>query len=118
MVSSSDEKNVATAIGLHQRRESLYRNLKLLEAVRSSPCQHCGVSDGTVVAAHSNQLRDGKGRGLKAHDYRIAALCFRCHMELDQGSKMSKQERVNMWEDTHRATVGWLFENDLIGLKR
>jgi hypothetical protein len=76
------------------------------------------VSDGTVVAAHSNQLRDGKGRGLKAHDYRIAALCFRCHAELDQGAKMSKQERVNMFNEAHRATVGWLFENDLIALKR
>lgn len=96
----------------------MYRNQKLLEAVRSSPCQHCGVRDGTIVAAHSNQLRDGKGRGLKAHDYRIAALCFRCHAELDQGSKMCKQERVNMWEDAHRATVGWLFENDVIGLTR
>jgi hypothetical protein len=39
-------------------------------------------------------------------------------MELDQGSKMSKEERVNMWETAHRATVGWLFENDLIALKR
>ena len=96
----------------------MYRNQKLLEAVRSSPCQHCGVSDGTVVATHSNQLRDGKGRGLKAHDYRIAALCFRCHAELDQGAKMSKQERVNMFNEAHRATVGWLFENDLIALKR
>jgi hypothetical protein len=76
------------------------------------------VSDGTVVAAHSNQLRDGKGRGLKAHDYRIAALCYRCHMELDQGLKMSKEERVNMFETAHRATVGWLFENDIIALKR
>ena len=71
-----------------------------------------------MVAAHSNQLRDGKGRGLKAHDYRIAALCYRCHMELDQGPKMSKEERVNMWETAHRATVGWLFENDIIALKR
>ena len=97
---------------------TMYRNQKLLEIVRDSPCQCCGTSDGTVVAAHSNQLRDGKGRGLKAHDYRIAALCYRCHMELDQGSKMSKEERVNMWETAHRATVGWLFESDLIGLKR
>jgi len=94
----------------------LYRNQKLLEIVRDCPCQQCGIQDGTVVAAHSNQLIDGKGRGIKAHDYRIAALCYRCHMELDQGSKMSKQERVNVWEDAHRATIGWLFENNLIGL--
>lgn len=89
----------------------MYRNQKLLEAVRASPCQHCGVMDGTVVAAHSNQLRDGKGRGLKAHDYRIAALCFKCHTELDQGSNLSKQKRIEMWEEAHRATIGWLFEN-------
>lgn len=88
----------------------MYRNKKLLEVVRQSPCQHCGVRDGTVVAAHSNQLRDGKGRGIKAHDYRIAALCFRCHSELDQGSKMSRQERLEMWEEAHRNTVGWLFD--------
>ena len=92
----------------------MYRNRKLLDLARELPCQHCGVSDGTVVAAHSNQLRDGKGRGLKAHDYRIASLCFKCHAELDQGSKMSKQERVEMWEEAHRKTIGLLFERELI----
>ena len=94
----------------------MYRNKKLLEVVRQSPCQHCGARDGTVVAAHSNQLRDGKGRGIKAHDYRIAALCFRCHSELDQGSKMSRQERLEMWERAHRNTVGWLFDVGALGV--
>jgi hypothetical protein len=89
-----------------------YRNKTLLEVVRGSPCQLCGAEDGTVVAAHSNQQRDGKGTGIKAHDYRIAALCFSCHMELDQGSKMSKEDRQDIWEMAHRKTVGWLFEND------
>jgi hypothetical protein len=92
----------------------MYRNRKLLDLARELPCQNCGISDGTVVAAHSNQLRDGKGRGLKAHDYRIASLCFTCHVELDQGSKMSKQERVEMWEEAHRNTIGLLFERGLI----
>lgn len=96
----------------------MYRNQKLLEAVRKSPCQHCGRMDGTVVAAHSNQSRDGKGRSLKANDYRIAALCFACHAELDQGHKLSREERLNMWEAAHRGTVGWLFDNDVIGMKR
>jgi hypothetical protein len=95
----------------------IYRNKKILELVRQSPCQTCGTEDGTVVAAHSNQLRDGKGRGLKAHDYRIAALCFRCHAELDQGTKMSKAERVESWEDAHRGTIGWLFEKGYIDVK-
>jgi hypothetical protein len=90
----------------------VYRNKKLLEVVRQSPCQHCGRDDGTVVAAHSNLLRDGKGRGIKASDYRIAALCFKCHSDLDQGAKMSREERKELWEEAHRATIGWLFENN------
>lgn len=92
----------------------MYRNKRLLEIVRNSPCQICGCQDGTVVAAHSNQLRDGKGKGIKAHDYRISALCYKCHMELDQGKSMDKLQRVELWDDAHRKTIGWLFENDYL----
>jgi len=99
----------------NDKKERMYRNKKLLEAARQLPCQHCGISDGTVVAAHSNQMRDGKGRGLKADDYRIASLCFRCHSELDQGAKMSRQERLEMWEEAHRKTIGLMFEREIIG---
>lgn len=94
-----------------------YRNQKLLKAVREFPCQNCGVQDGTVCAAHSNQLRDGKGRSIKAHDYRIAALCFKCHAEIDQGAKLSKQERLDIWEDAHRRTVGLLFEREILTVR-
>ena len=93
-----------------------YRNKKLLEAVRESPCQLCGAQDGTVVAAHSNQLRDGKGRSIKAHDYRIAALCYTCHADIDQG-KMSREDKQDLWEMAHRKTVGWLFENEHLEVK-
>ena len=88
----------------------MYRNQKLLETVREFECVLCGAEDGTVVAAHSNQLRDGKGKGIKAHDYRIAALCYRCHMAIDQGHRMNKQEKEAMWEEPHRKTIGFLFE--------
>ena len=88
----------------------MYRNQKLLVAVRDSPCQMCGVKDGTIVAAHSNQLKDGKGKGIKAHDYRIAALCYGCHMAIDQGKSLSKEERKEAWDEAHRRTIGWLFE--------
>ena len=93
-----------------------YRNKKLLETVRESPCQLCGARDGTVVAAHSNQLRDGKGRSIKAHDYRIAALCYTCHADIDQG-KMSREDKQDLWEMAHRKTVGWLFENGHLEVK-
>lgn len=94
-----------------------YRNKKLLEAVRDSPCQACGAKNGTVVAAHSNQLRDGKGRSIKAHDYRIAAMCYQCHSDLDQGAALTREARVNMWEEAHRKTVGWLFESGHLEVK-
>ena len=92
----------------------MYRNAKLLVACRQLPCQLCEIEDGTVVAAHSNQLADGKGRGIKASDYRVAALCFNCHMDLDQGNKLSKDQRREFWEIAHRRTIGELFERNLI----
>ena len=92
----------------------MYRNKKLLEACREMPCQNCGAEDGTVVAAHSNQLRDGKGRGIKAHDYRVAALCFRCHTNIDQSNALTKHQKQYLWEEAHRKTIGQLFERELI----
>lgn len=86
--------------------------------MRQSPCQHCGIKDESVVAAHSNQLRDGKGRGLKASDAMIAALCYRCHIELDQGKDLSKNDRVALWEEAHRKTMQWLIENEHLIVNR
>jgi hypothetical protein len=94
----------------------MYRNKKLLELVRQCPCQICGAQDGTVVAAHSNQQRDGKGMGLKSHDYRIAALCFTCHADIDQGKTLNKQEKFDKWDEAHRGTIGWLFERGHLNL--
>ena len=96
---------------------TMYRSKKLLESVREAPCMHCGAKDGTVVAAHSNQLRDGKGRGLKAHDYRIAAMCHTCHFQIDQGFMWNKEQKREIWDEAHRKTIGWLFENDLISVR-
>ena len=96
----------------------MYRNKKLLEIARLLPCQYCWIEDGTVVAAHSNQLRDGKGRGLKASDFRIASLCFRCHAEADTSSTLTKVARIEMWEQAHRATIGELFERGLVGVMK
>lgn len=95
---------------------SNYRNERLRRAVASLPCMECGM-DGRTQASHSNQLRDGKGMGLKAHDYRLAALCVECHAELDQGKTMSRSERDELWEAAHRRTIGLLFERGLLVVK-
>jgi hypothetical protein len=36
-------------------------------------------------------------------------------MELDQGSRLDKTQRVEMWEDAHRKTIGLFFEMGIIG---
>lgn len=92
----------------------MYRNAKLLEVVCELPCQICGAEDGTVVAAHSNQLRDGKGKGIKASDAMVAAMCFKCHSMVDQGSSMSKEGRRELWDAAHRSTIRELFERGLV----
>lgn len=87
-------------------------------AVASLPCQRCTMNGREqttrTTVAHSNQLRDGKGRALKASWWRVAALCQDCHVEIDQGSKLSKIERREQWDEAHRATIGALFENGMV----
>ena len=96
----------------------MYRNHKLLETVREFECALCGAEDGTVVAAHSNQLRDGKGKGIKASDAAIAALCYSCHFKIDQGSELSKNERLELWEFAHRKTIRLLIERGVLIVNR
>jgi hydroxyethylthiazole kinase-like sugar kinase family protein len=86
----------------------IFRNNDLLAVVRRLDCVHCGIT-GRTEAAHSNQLRFGKGRGIKGSDAAIMALCrtdfgsVGCHAELDQGAHMTKLER-------------WAFEYEHIAL--
>lgn len=88
------------------------RSRKLLQAVASLPCQHCG-RHGMTQAAHSNQQCHGKGRGIKASDQYTAALCERCHHTLDQGAELSKEARREMWTVAHRRTVRELLCREL-----
>jgi len=85
-------------------KHNYVRSKKLLENARLIPCQCCMADDGTVVAAHTN-WGGGKGRGIKADDNLVAALCLKCHYEIDQGAHLSKDERKEMWQKAHKATV-------------
>jgi hypothetical protein len=79
----------------------------LLMLVASLPCQHCG-NEHAVQASHSNWSEHGKGRGIKASDIYTAALCLRCHYEIDQGDDLSKDERKELWTAAHKRTVNAL----------
>ena len=79
------------------------RNQKLPKLVAALSWQSCGMDNG-VQAAHSN-WGGGKGKGIKADDNLVAALCLKCHYEIDQGAHLSKGERKDMWLKAHTATV-------------
>jgi hypothetical protein len=68
-------------------------------------------------AAHANWGVYGKGMGQKAHDCFVAALCIRCHAELDQGKNLSADERQQMWESAFRKTLLALFETGRLTCK-
>ena len=94
-----------------------YRNPKLLKLAKDAPCMNCGIMDNTIVAAHSNQLRDGKGTGIKSDDHRIAYLCSMCHDRIDNGKELSREERIELWENAHRRTIGYLFTSGHLEVK-
>ena len=83
----------------------MYRNKKILAEAQHHACQSCGNDDETVVAAHSNQLRHGKGRGIKASDCFVAYLCHACHEWLDAGRTASRAMRQEVWGVAHLKTI-------------
>jgi hypothetical protein len=85
------------------QKHKYVRSKKLLQLVAGLDCQACG-SGNMVQAAHTN-WGGGKGRGIKADDNLVAALCLKCHYEIDQGNTLSKEERQQKWQDAHQATV-------------
>lgn len=69
----------------------------MLEGAKFQSCVNCGVSDGTVVAAHYTGMRAhwlGKGTGHKVHDLCVADLCARCHQLFDQHLSGSEKADV------------------------
>jgi hypothetical protein len=106
--------NVQMNTDLPHWRQSLYakhqyiRSKKLLKLVAELDCQACG-SGQMVQAAHTN-WGGGKGRGVKADDNLVAALCLKCHFEVDQGKDLTKDERQLMWYLAHNLTVAKLCE--------
>lgn len=88
-----------------------FRSKEHLKNVASLPCQNCYI-EGETQAAHSNWSDWGnKGRGIKASDEFTAALCQKCHMELDSGARLSKEQRRSLWQMAYQKTVNRLKAN-------
>lgn len=74
----------------------MIRSKPMLTGAKGQSCVNCGVSDGTVVAAHYTGLRShllGKGKGIKCHDLMVADLCFKCHNAFDVDYDRSSFEK-------------------------
>lgn len=71
--------------------KTVYRNQALLDLAEGEECllrvpRYCQGGTETTVACHSNRTRDGKGKGIKAHDWAIAFGCVGCHFFIDQST--------------------------------
>jgi len=89
-----------------------FRSPALLRLAAKAP--HCmapgcrAQNVGQVVAAHSNQMADGKGMGTQASDAAIAFCCDQCHSRIDL---RRCEDPLYFWEAAHRATMRWLVES-------
>jgi hypothetical protein len=93
------------------QKQNYFRSKKHLRLVASLPCQIC-ESVVCVQAAHSNWSQwGGKGKSCKASDEYTAALCLKCHYEIDQGAKFSREARQTAWMAAHIATVRKLVDS-------
>ncbi|EBU9317227.1 hypothetical protein DMO52_23160 [Salmonella enterica subsp. enterica serovar Amager] len=90
--------------------KTIYRSKKWLAAVgQIECCVLCGAW-GTQVA-HRNE---GKGMRLKNDDCATAALCPKCHYEIDNGSHLKKEERRRLMDKAIVLTVIELARRGLI----
>jgi hypothetical protein len=70
----------------------------------SGICQARGWGSETVVPCHSNQLRHGKAKGLKALDVFTVPGCWACHSWLDQNTTGETREtKFRTWDRAFKA---------------
>lgn len=100
-----------------------YRNRKLLDLahdVNECQLQIPGVCEGYSAhgcePAHANNWLPvfGKGAARKAHDCFAVPSCHRCHGELDQGKRLTAEEKQFYWTVGFFRTVLLYFRNGWI----
>lgn len=88
---------------------------KLKAAARLYPCANCNRQDGTIVAAHCNELALGRGYAHKTPDYLVAFLCHACHDAVDgRAGSLSISEKRAMWNRAYVVTLSWLFRDGVV----
>lgn len=102
-----------------------YENRALLDlAHRVNDCQIevpevcIGYSPDGCEPCHSNSSIHGKGAARKADDFWHAAGCHACHVEIDQGSRLTQEERQNYMDAGIRRTFRLYFVNGWLRVAR
>lgn len=95
-----------------------YRSKKYLQSARGESCMVkipgvCNRNPETVVMAHSNKQRHGKGQGFKARDYYTALCCSSCHDAIDGRihTHLSPADMDEFWQRGFERTLDWAFDN-------
>lgn len=96
-----------------------YENEKLRRLARDRPCMIqldgiCNRDTATSVWCHSNASEHGKGAHRKADDCFGAIGCSACHHAIDQGSKLSRDERRDAMRRAMDRTLLYLWREGLI----
>lgn len=92
----------------------MFRSKKLTDSARDQACdlRIPGVCNGrrdTVVACHSNWQSEGKGVGLKAHDWATVHGCSACHDALDREGVLTDEEKRGYFLEGFIRTMGVRF---------
>lgn len=96
-----------------RQRQQPYRSRKWLAAVHQIECcVLCGAYG--IQAAHRNF---GKGMSQKTDDCLTAALCPACHHDLDNGTRLSREERRALLDKAICETVAQLARMGLIEVR-
>lgn len=98
---------------MNLQKEPRIKGTKLRESAKDCPhCMSCGLENPNgdlLCLAHSNRIRDGKGRGLKSHDELGAILCANCHRLVDL--ILPRYEAQAMHTSAHEKTLQWWLAN-------
>lgn len=97
-----------------------YRSRKLLDlAHRLQVCQFrlegcTGCQDHGCEPAHADELAEGKGKGIKAHDDAHVASCHHCH---EVYARLPREEKHLAFLEGNRRTMHAYFENGWLTVK-
>lgn len=95
----------------------MHRNNRLKESAQHAPClmnsPRCdgGVTD--VCWRHSNHLRHGKGRGIKAHDLFGAFGCQGCE-DYYSGGDLPKEEKLAFFLEAWERSMIYACEKGIL----